>query len=103
MPKVELRAGVSMVGRQAMSSDRLAIDLRDAPTVLIHAAHAGGWRAGVQGAWSHFTRVRGLRACVVVIDELAFFRATDGQPTDRSPRSPLFRRILHDQEASRCQ
>ena len=27
--------------------------------------------------------VRGLRACVVVIDELAFFVATDGRPTDR--------------------
>src|SRR5260221_5423361 len=27
--------------------------------------------------------VRGIRACVVVIDELAFFTATDGRPTDR--------------------
>lgn len=27
--------------------------------------------------------VRGIRACVVVIDELAFFIATDGRPTDR--------------------
>jgi hypothetical protein len=27
--------------------------------------------------------VRGLRACVVLIDELAFFQATDGRPTDR--------------------
>jgi hypothetical protein len=26
--------------------------------------------------------VRGLRACVVVVDELAFFTATDGRPTD---------------------
>jgi hypothetical protein len=26
--------------------------------------------------------VRGIRACVVVIDELAFFSATDGRPTD---------------------
>jgi hypothetical protein len=26
--------------------------------------------------------VRGLRACIVVIDELAFFTATDGRPTD---------------------
>src|SRR5207247_171320 len=26
--------------------------------------------------------VRGIRACVVVIDELAFFTATDGRPTD---------------------
>jgi hypothetical protein len=26
--------------------------------------------------------VRGLRACVVVIDELAFFQSTDGRPTD---------------------
>jgi hypothetical protein len=27
--------------------------------------------------------VRGIRACIVVIDELAFFTATDGRPTDR--------------------
>jgi hypothetical protein len=27
--------------------------------------------------------VRGIRACIVVVDELAFFTATDGRPTDR--------------------